>query len=68
MIWSNTHLCAGDDTVVTMQAADGKVFVRFGDEERHTLTISGKPEHVTTLLLKAAAQVIEHGDSIEVAS
>ena len=68
MIWSNTHLCAGDDTVVTMLTADGKVFVRFGDEERHTLTISGKAEHVTTLLLKAAAQVIEHAEDAEVAS
>ena len=63
-IWSRTHLCADDQTEVHMRVNDGKVYLEFGSDEQHTLTISATPEHIVTLLLKAAARVIEHTEEV----
>ena len=60
MMFNRTHLCADDQTEVHMRMADGKVYLQFGGDEQHMLTISATPEHIVTLLLKAAARVIEH--------
>lgn len=60
MMFNRTHLCADGDTEVHMRVADGKVYLEFGSDEQHMLTISATPEHIVTLLLKAAAKVIEH--------
>ena len=63
-IWNRTHLCADDQTDVRLRVNDGKVYLEFGDDEQHTLTISATPEHIVTLLLKAAAKVIEHTEEV----
>ena len=46
------------------RVADGKAYLEFGDDEQHMLTISATPEHIVTLLLKAAAKVIEHTEEV----
>lgn len=63
-IWTRTHLCAEDDTKVTIRTDSGQVFIELGGQLEHGLTISGTPEVVTTLLLKAAALVIEHTEEV----
>ena len=63
-IWNRTHLCADDQTEVRLRVADGKAYLEFGDDEQHMLTISATPEHIVTLLLKAAAKVIEHTEEV----
>jgi hypothetical protein len=63
-IWNRTHLCADDQTEVHMWINDGKVYLDFGSDEQHMLTISATPEHIVTLLLKAAAKVIEHTEEV----
>ena len=63
-IWNRTHLCADSDTEVHMRVNDGKVYLEFGGDEQHTLTISATPEHIVTLLLKAAAKVLEHTEEV----
>jgi hypothetical protein len=64
MMFNRTHLCADGDTEVHMRVADGKVYLEFGSDEQHMLTISATPEHIVTLLLKAAARVIEHTEEV----
>lgn len=63
-IWTRTHLCADDDTKVTIRTDSGRVFIELGGNDVHGLTISGTPEAVTTLLLKAAALVIERTEEV----
>lgn len=63
-IWNRTHLCADDQTEVRLRVNDGKVYLEFGDDEQHMLTISATPEHIVTLLLKAAAKVLEHTEEV----
>jgi hypothetical protein len=63
-IWNRTHLCADDQTEVRLRVNDGKAYLEFGDDEQHMLTISATPEHIVTLLLKAAAKVIEHTEEV----
>lgn len=64
MMFNRTHLCADDQTEVRLRVADGKAYLEFGDDEQHMLTISATPEHIVTLLLKAAAKVIEHTEGV----
>ncbi len=64
MMFNRTHLCADDQTEVRLRVADGKVYLEFGGDEQHMLTISATPEHIVTLLLKAAAKVIEHTEEV----
>ena len=64
MMFNRTHLCADDQTEVRLRVADGKVYLELGDDEQHMLTISATPEHIVTLLLKAAAKVIEHTEEV----
>ncbi len=64
MMFNRTHLCADDQTEVRLRVADGKAYLEFGDDEQHMLTISATPEHIVTLLLKAAAKVIEHTEEV----
>jgi len=64
-IWTRTHLCADDDTKVTIRTDSARVvFIELGGNDVHGLTISGRPEAVTTLLLKAAALVIERTEEV----
>lgn len=63
-IWNRTHLCADGDTEVRLRVNDGQIYLDFGDDEQHTLTISATPEQIVTLLLKAAAKVIEHTEEV----
>ena len=65
-IWNRTHLCADGDTEVRLRVADGNVYLEFGGDEQHMLTISGTPSTVTMLLLKAADLVIN--DTAEAAA
>lgn len=64
MMFNRTHLCADDQTEVRLRVADGKAYLEFGGDEQHMLTISATPEHIVTLLLKAAAKVIEHTEEV----
>ena len=64
MMFNRTHLCADDQTDVRLRVNDGLVYLEFGGDEQHTLTISATPEHIVTLLLKAAAKVIEHTEEV----
>jgi len=63
MMFNCTHLCADDQTEVRLRVNDGKAYLEFGGDEQHMLTISATPEHIVTLLLKAAAKVIEHTEA-----
>ncbi len=40
MMFNRTHLCADDQTDVRLRVNDGKVYLEFGGDEQHTLTIS----------------------------
>ena len=64
MMFNRTHLCADDQTEVRLRVADGTAYLEFGDDEQHMLTISATPEHIVTLLLKAAAKVLEHTEEV----
>ena len=63
-IYTTTHLLADDQTEVRLRVNDGKAYLEFGGDEQHMLTISATPEHIVTLLLKAAAKVIEHTEEV----
>jgi hypothetical protein len=63
-IWNRTHLCADDQTEVRLRVNDGKIYLDFGSDVQHMLTISATPEQIVTLLLKAAAKVLEHTEEV----
>jgi hypothetical protein len=68
-IYTNTQLCLsyGSDTewhIRTDEHASTHLTVR-SDDERQAITISGDREQLVTLLLKAAAQLIEQAEEVD---
>jgi hypothetical protein len=68
-IYTNTQLCLsyGSDTewqIRTDEHASVHLTVR-SEDERQTITISGDREQLITLLLKAAAQLIEQAEEVD---
>jgi hypothetical protein len=67
-IYNNTQLCLsyGSDTewqIRTDESRSTHLTVR-SDDERQAITISGDREQLITLLLKAAAQLIEQAEEV----
>jgi hypothetical protein len=67
-IYTNTQLCLGygSDTqwhIRTDEYGGVHLFVR-SEDERQAITISGDREQLVTLLLKAAAQLIEQAEAV----
>ena len=67
-IYTNTQLCLsyGSDIewqIRTDERASVHLTVR-SDDERQAITISGEREQLITLLLKAAAQLIEQAEEV----
>lgn len=63
-MFNSTHLCVREHSTVTVRTADGAVYIDLDHSPEHRLTISGKADHVVTLLLKAAAQILEHTEEV----
>jgi len=68
-IYTNTQLCLGygSDTewqIRTDEHGGVHLFVR-SEDGRQAITISGDREQLVTLLLKAAAQLIEQAEEVD---
>lgn len=64
-MFNSTHLVVRDDCDVAVRRADdGIVYIDLDWSIEQRLTLSGKPEELTTMLLKAAALVIEQAERV----
>ena len=68
-IYTNTQLCLGYGSDIewhirTDEHASVHLTVR-SEDERQAITISGDREQLVTLLLKAAAQLIEQAEEVD---
>jgi hypothetical protein len=68
-IYTNTQLCLGHASDTEWQASVdqyGAVHLTVrSEDERQAITISGDREQLVTLLLKAAAQLIEQAEEVD---
>lgn len=64
-MFNSTHLVVMDDCDVAVRRADnGAVYIELDYSTEQRLTLSGRPEELTTMLLKAAALVIEQAERV----